>query len=176
MRLQKLFIAAGILAIIGFFIAGVANAAPDMSEWVGKWFSYKMTQKGILFDGSKFIKGSDKNSGYFFIHSWDSDEEDFEIYIYTQDDEGWQVVTEYLHFLAGNNLGFLVLYEDDENRFISLIQGKEKKGVLSSATIKTYGGIVLKSSDDGYAAGSVVLTGKMIDASKVKVPQDVIIP
>ena len=54
MRMQKSFFIAGMVLLLGFFIAGVADAAPDMSKWVGKWFSYSVTLKGIEFDGTSF--------------------------------------------------------------------------------------------------------------------------
>ena len=58
------------------------------------------------------------------------------------------------------------------SRLLAMIDGKEKKGVLSSATITTYGGLVVDGVTDesDFGIGSISLTAKMIDASKVKVP------
>lgn len=62
MRLQKTGFMIGILLLVGFFITGVATAAPDMSQWEGKWFSYTVTMKGIeiQLDGSGVTKASQK--------------------------------------------------------------------------------------------------------------------
>ena len=170
MRIQKAVFVVGILLLMGFFITGVANAAPDMSQWEGKWFSFTLTQKGIIFDGSKFIKASKKDSGYYQIESWNQAEENFLITVYAQNDGGWNVMTKYINFIAGNNLSFLFYVQDGEMQFVGQLQGKEKIGILSSATIKTYGGLVLAEDDNQRAVGSVVFTAKMIAESKVKAP------
>jgi hypothetical protein len=62
MRLQKVGSMIGILLFVGFFVTGVAAAAPDMSQWVGKWVSYTVIGKGIeiQLDGSGVTKSSIK--------------------------------------------------------------------------------------------------------------------
>jgi len=87
MLTKKSFIVVGMLLLLGFFIAGVADAAPDMSKWEGKWFSYTATVKGIEFDGTSFTKGGNKESGYFKIWNWDG--ENFQIDTYYLDDGIW---------------------------------------------------------------------------------------
>ena len=143
-----------------------------MSKWVGKWFSYKVTQKGIAYDGSKFMTGSTSESGYFQIVSWDGEAEQFQINAYHMDNGEWKTDAQVLDFYAGNNLSFLFSLENqtDGYAFVALVQGKEKAGILSSAVIKSYGGIVLDIEDDEYRAGTMTLTAKMVDASKVPVP------
>ena len=173
MRIQKTVFTVGILLIMGLCITGVTNAAAaasDMSQWVGKWFSFKMITKGIIFDGSNFIKASEKNSGYFKVESWNQGDEKFEITIYSQNNGGWEVMTQYMNYLAGNNLSFLFGFQDEEQQFVGQVVGKEKKGILSGASIQTYGGLVLAEDDNQRAIGSVVLKAKMIDESKVKAP------
>lgn len=171
MRIQKSVFVVGILLLMGFFITGVASAAaPDMSQWEEKWFSFQMTKKGIIFDGSKFIKASEKSSGYFKIESWNQAEEKFEITIYSQNNGGWDVMTQYINFIAGNNLTFLFWYQDEDQQFVAQMVGKEKNGIISSASITTYGGLVVSTDDNQHAIGSVVLKAKMIDESKVKAP------
>jgi hypothetical protein len=172
MRVQKTVFAAGILLLLGLFIAGVANAAPDMSKWEGKWFSYTATVKGIEYNGTSFTKGGNKESGYFKI--WDWDGENFQIDTYYFDDGVWNSDARTIEFLAGNDLKFLFLLQNEEDGFAiaAMIDGKEKKGDLSSATITTYGGLVVDgdTDDSDFGIGSVSLSAKMIDASKVKVP------
>ena len=170
MLTKKTVFAVGILLLMGFLVTGVADAAPDMSQWEGKWFSFQMTKKGIIFDGSKFIKGAEKSSGYFKIETWNQAEEKFEITIYSQNDGGWDVMTQYINYFGGNTLSFLFWYQDEENQFVGQLAGKEKGGILSSATVTTYGGIVLGEDNNQHAVGSVVLKAKMIDESKVKAP------
>jgi hypothetical protein len=177
MRRQKTFFVAGMVLLLGFFIAGVADAAPDMSKWVGKWFSYTVTMKGIGFDGTSFTKGSNKESGYFKI--WDWDGENFQVDTYYFEDGIWNPDTRTLEFLAGNDLKFLFLLQNEADgfAFAAMVDGKEKKGVLSSATITTYGGLVVDGDDDAsdFGIGAISLTAKMIDASKVKVSPDAIV-
>jgi hypothetical protein len=177
MRRQKTFFVAGMVLLLGFFIAGFAHAAPDMSKWEGKWFSYTATVKGIEFDGTSFAKGGSKESGYFKI--WDWDGENFQIDTYYLDDDNWNSDARTLVVLAGNDLKFFFLLQNEEDGFsiVAMVDGKEKKGVLSSATITSYGGLVVDgdTDDSDFGIGSVSLTAKMIDASKVKVPPAVIL-
>jgi hypothetical protein len=177
MRAQKTFFVAGMVLLLGLFIAGVADAAPDMSKWEGKWFSYTVTMKGIEFDGTSFTKGGNKESGYFKI--WDWDGENFHIDTYYIDEGEWDSDARTLEFLAGNDLKFFFLLQNeaDEFAFVAMVDGKQKNGVLSSAAITTYGGLIVDGDDDDndFGIGSVSLTAKMIDASKVKVPPAVIL-
>jgi hypothetical protein len=46
---------------------------------------------------------------------------------------------------------------------------------LSSATIKTLGGIALGNDGNEYGVGSANLTAKMVAESKVKVPSNVVL-
>jgi len=105
MRLQKSVFVVGILLLVGFFITGVANAAPDMSQWEGKWFSYTVTMKGIeiQLDGSGVTKASQKETGYFKIWDWDGVDK-FQIDNYYLDNGAWQSESKTLQFIAGNNL------------------------------------------------------------------------
>jgi hypothetical protein len=171
MRLQKSFMVLGILLFIGIFITGVANAAPDMSQWEGKWFSYKTVRKGIAFDGANFMKGSDKESGYFKMWEWDPVAEQFQIDVYFLDNGVWKAHTEAIDFFAGNELNFLFVLRNEEEgfAFVALVEGKEKKGILSSAKVTTFGGLVLQAEGNEYRAGNLVFTGTMVDVSKVKV-------
>ena len=67
--------------------------------------------------------------------------------------------------------------DTDGFAFAALVDGKQKNGVLSSATITTYGGLIVDGDDDDndFGIGAISLTAKMIDASKVKVPPAVIL-
>jgi hypothetical protein len=172
MRIQKSAIVIGFLLFVGLFITGVANAAPDMSQWVGKWFSYTVTVKGIeiQLDGSGLKKSSTKEVGYFKILDWDGD--NFQIDSYFLKNGAWQSDTLTLQFIAGNNLTFLFLVQqgtDEFYEFACLMQGKAKNGLLSSATITTYGGFLLDtdSEDNDVGAGNISLTAKMVAESKV---------
>jgi hypothetical protein len=182
--MRKRVLVVGILLLIGIFTAGIANAvvlspAPDnMSKWVGKWFSYKVTQKGLAYDGSKFMTGSTNESGYFQIVSWDGTAEQFQIDVYYLDNGVWENDTQVLDFYAGDDLNFLFILqnETDGYAFVALVKGKEKNGDISSATIKSYGGIVLDVEDGEYRAGSMTLSAKMVDSSKVKIAGDTKLP
>jgi len=177
MRLRQTVFTVAILLFIVIFITGVANAAPDMSQWEGKWFSYKVVRKGIAFDGAKFMKGSDKESGYFKIWAWDPTAEKFQIDIYFLDNGEWKADTKAIDFFAGNDLNFLFVLqnEGDGFAFVALIEGKWKNGILSSAKVTTFGGLVLEVDGNEYRAGNFILTGTMVDVSKVKVPMGMIL-
>jgi hypothetical protein len=177
MRLQKSFMMSGILLFIGIFITGVANAAPDMSQWDGKWFSYKVIRKEIAFDGSIFMKDSVKESGYLKIWDWDPITEKFEIDVYFLDNGVWKAHTEAIDFFAGNDLNFLFVLKNEEDgfEFVALIEGKRKNGIVSSANVTSFGGLVLKVDGNEYRAGNLVLTGTMVDVSKVKIPTGMIL-
>jgi hypothetical protein len=177
MRIRKIVFAAGVLLLIGLFTAGIANAVPvgpapdNMNKWVGKWFSYKVTQKGIAYDydSSKFMTGGDNESGYFQIVSWDSGTEQFQINAYHMDNGERKTDTQVLDFYAGNDLNFLFVLENEADgyAFVALVNGKEKGNDIISATVKSYGGIVVEQDDDEYRAGTMTLTAKMVAASKV---------
>lgn len=180
MHTKKSFLIVGIILLIGCFITGIANAAPDMSQWVGKWFSYTVTMKGIEIerDGSSITRRSIKETGYFKIWAWDG--ENFQFDNYYLDNGVWQSDSGTLQFMAGNNLTFLLVLQDiatDEVKvFTSLMQGKEKNGLLNSATITTYGGIILDTDheDNDVGAGSISLSAKMVADYKVKVPSNAV--
>jgi hypothetical protein len=174
MRIQKAFFVAGILFVIGLFITEVANAA-DMNQWIGKWFSYTVRIKGIEIesDGSGISKGSSKESGFLKITGCDGDS--CQIDSYWLDSGVWQSDTQTIKIIAGNYLNFLFVIrnETDESgeTFIiaALMQGSEKNGMISSAIITTYGGIMIDTDneDNDVGAGNVTLTAKMVAESKV---------
>lgn len=179
MRLEKTGFTIGILLLVGFFLTGVANAAPDMSQWEGKWFSYTATVKGIQIqlDGSGVRKGGSKEIGYFKI--WDWDGVNFQIDTYYLYNGEWQSDARTIQFIAGNNLTFLFVIQNGTDEFYeiaALMQGKEKNGLLSSATITTYAGIMLDTDneDNDVGAGNISFTAKMVAESKVKVPSNVV--
>ena len=171
---QKIGFAMTILILVILLTTGASNAeAPDMSQWLGEWFSYKVTMKGIAvnIDGSGIQKGSGSESGYLKITGWNQTDEYFTVNIYFLEDGAWQTDPQILKFMAGNNLTFLFLVKDEEGEegviIAALMQGKLKKDVLSSASIKSYAGITVENDDGNIKAGSVSLTGKMIPESKV---------
>jgi hypothetical protein len=174
MKTRKVFLTLWILGIAMFFLSTVtiAYAQPDMTAWVGKWFSYQITTKGVAFTGSNFVKGSQKQKGYFKVTSWDPDQEMFQLDVYFLDDVGWHATTETLYFYAGTDLNFVFAAATSTTSFLGIVTGKEKNGVLSSATVNSLGGYVLEADERGFSAGSLTLKGKMVDESKV--PQEVI--
>jgi hypothetical protein len=183
MRTQKAVLLVGILLLVGFFITGLAHAAPNMNKWEGTWFSYTVSVKGIEMesDGSGIKKGSSKESGYFKISGCDGGS--CQIDSYWLDSGVWKSDTQTIQIIAGNDLNFLFVlqkgtFESDEALIIAaLMQGREKNGIISSATITTYGGIIIDTDDEDSdtGVGTVSLTGKLIAESKVKVPSNVIL-
>ena len=169
MRLRQTLVTTGLLLFVGLFITGLADAAPDMSQWEGKWFSYTLTMKGVTIDldGSSIKKGGNKESGYFKI--WDWDGENFQIDSYNLNNGVWETNTQIIHFIAGNSLTFLFQVQNETDGFImaALMQGEQKNGILSSATITTYGGLLIENEDSYVGAGTISLKAKMVAESKV---------
>jgi hypothetical protein len=182
MRSRKVLIALWIFAAMFFLsTAGIAYAQPDMTPWLGKWFSYNMTTKGVAFTGSSFLKGSQKENGYLEVRAWDPYQETFQVAVYFLDDVGWHATTETFYYYEGTGLNFVFAVHSttDSNsttEILGIVTGKEKDGVLQSATIKSLGGYLVEADEGGFRAGSLTLKGKMVDESKIKVPPEVIIP
>jgi hypothetical protein len=182
MRTRKVLITLWIFAVMCFvWTAGIAYAQPDMTPWIGKWFSYKMTTKGVAFTGSSFVKGSQQENGYLNVRSWDPDQETFQVDVYFLDDRGWHASTESFYYYAGTGLNFVFAVHSttDSNsvtEFLGIATGKEKNGILKSATVKPLGGYIVEADEGVFSAGSIKFNGKLVDESKVKVPPEVIMP
>jgi len=179
---NKIGIVMVFIALLLMLSSQVCAAPPDMSQWVGKWFSVKTTQKGTGFDTSvsKFYKDSGSESAYMNIWNWDPIKQEFQFDFcqFDKDDGQWSIENLKFDFLAGTNVKFLWLYDgrdkDGGNEgtvFTALMEGKEKNGMLQSANIKTLGGAFVDIYDDDtkVSAGTFTITGKMIASSKVPV-------
>ncbi len=170
--------------IIGGLVVGEVYAQPpDMSQWVGKWFGLKSTQKGTTFRPSEstFLKDSASGPTYMKIFNWDPSNEEFLADVYFKDNGFWKAQTITFRFLAGTDVKFLWLHESfdqtgEGQAFTATMEGKEKNGILQGANVKTLGGsYVIVDQVNNTSAGSLSLTGKMIDVSKVPVPANIII-
>jgi hypothetical protein len=161
----------------------------NMSQWVGKWFSIKERDlNGITFSMPDAKFGKQKNSaskkGYLHIWNWapDTRELHFDYYVFIENEGTWAAYSDTLEFFAGTDMRFFFRYHRADNSqvtaFNGIIEGSVKKGTLQGGTMKTFGGYYLNVSEDDtlYAAGKEAITGKIIDASKVPVPFNIIIP
>ena len=175
------------IALLLMLSSQVCAAPPDMSQWVGKWFSLKTKQNGTGFDTSvsKFFKDSVSESAYINIWNWDPINQEFQFDLCQLDktDGKWSVEENLIiSFLTGTNVKFLWSYDSldkDGNKegtvFTAVMEGREKNGMLQSANIKTLGGAIVNIYDDTkVSAGSFTVTGKMIASSKVPVDCSVI--
>jgi hypothetical protein len=176
------------VVVIGFLAIRETYAQPpDMSQWVGKWFRLKSTQKGITFNpsDSNFLKNSEVGIKYMKIWNWDPNNKDFRSDIYFQDLAVWKAQTMTFRFLAGTDVKFILLFfwlradfveETSKGQAITVImEGKQKNGILQGANVNTLGGGYVLVDAGSASAGSFSLIGKMIDVSKVPVPADTII-
>lgn len=186
MRARKVFILGCIFTIIigGLVVGEVYAQPPDMSQWVGKWFGLKSTQRGTTFrfSESTFIRDSGVVPTYMKIFNWDPTHEEFLADIYFKDNGFWKAQTITFRFLAGTDIKFLWLHDSldvqtGEGRvFTAMMEGKENNGILQGAKIKTLGGsYLIVDQVNNTSTGSLRLTGKMIDVSKVPVPANLII-
>jgi hypothetical protein len=157
--------------------------APDMSQWVGKWFSLKGTTKGIAFSEpeSKFSSDTGGGTVYMEIWNWDANTGEFQFDTYQKNTDGtWKTKTNSFHFFAGTAVKFLLWYEESndnaETAFTAVISSTQKNGILTGATFKSLGGLYTDVSSDStqYSAGVQMVNGNVIAASKVPVPPDVI--
>jgi hypothetical protein len=157
--------------------------APDMSQWVGKWFSLKGTTKGIAFSepDSKFSSDTGGGTVYMEIWNWDANTGEFQFDTYQKNTDGtWKTKTNSFHFFAGTAVKFLLWYEESndnaETAFTAVISSTQKNGILTGATFKSLGGLYTDVSSDStqYSAGVQMVNGNVIVASKVPVPPDVI--
>ncbi len=173
------------IVVVGVLVVCEAYAQPpDMSQWVGKWFGLKSTQKGTTFKFSEsaFLKDSGGGPVYMKFFNWNPSSEEFLADVYFKDSGFWKAQTITLHFLAGTDVKFLWLHQSFDEQtgegqaFTATMEGKEKNGVLLSSNVKTLGGCyVIVDQQNNTSAGSFSLTGKMIDVSKVPVPANLII-
>jgi hypothetical protein len=185
MREWKVFILGCILTIIIGSLAAVEVFAqpPDMSQWVGKWFGLKSTQKGATFrfSDSTFLRDSGGGPTFMKIFKWDLNNKEFLADVYFNDNGVWKAQTITFRFLAGTDVKFLWLYESfdatgEGQAFTAILQGKKKNSILQGAKLKTLGGCyVIVDQVNNTSTGSLRLTGKMIDVSKVPVPANIII-
>ncbi len=159
------------------------GSTPDMSAWVGKWFKVTETNTGFSAGNSGGGLMNDHLSivGYVKLWGWDQTNGVLQGDGYMQDAQTGQWISEpfMLNFIAGSNLDFLCSSEvtgDLTMRFTARMQGKERNGVLGSATFKTLGGYYIEvsraSGSPEYFAGGLSITGKLIPESKVPVPAD----
>jgi len=186
MRMKK----TGLIVLVAWLwivFAGLssAEAQPNMSLWVGQWFKIKFKQKGYDFNGEKMSQDWD-NIEYTYLNVWDWDPAtgDLDVDLYYQPTYGsdWIVTSDKLRFFTGTNLEFLATFDhasiSTALTFLAKIEGKVKNVGLKSAKLEDLGGYYLEidASSNIRRGLQITLTGDLIEASKVKVPPEVIIP
>ena len=186
MNVKKVFVVAGMsIMILVIAAVGMVNAQPDLSIWEGRWFTVNINVKGVAYDGFALINFREKNVGYWKIIGWNPGTEELEVDVYEYDDESlqWERIIIFLHFHAGSELDFVcnLLQQDafKTDAFTARITGRERRGMLSSATFKGLGGCSweiddVPGSNERWTVGAS-LRGKMISAEKVPVPPGVIV-
>jgi len=186
MRMKK----TGLIVLVAWLwivFAGLssAEAQPNMSLWVGQWFKIKFKQKGYDFNGEKMSQDWD-NIEYTYLNVWDWDpatgDLDVDLYYQPTYASDWIVTSDKLRFFTGTNLEFLATFDhasiSTALTFLAKIEGKVKNVGLKSAKLEDLGGYYLEidASSNIRRGLQITLTGDLIEASKVKVPPEVIIP
>ena len=181
MKKSTVLISLSVAVLFGFLTVGTVYAdPPDMSQWVGKWFSVKLTLKRTAFNtsDSKFYQDPGGGPRYMKIWNWDPIKQEFQIDFceFDTDIDNWSVNNLRFLFLAGTNDKFLWsgggCAEDGEKErglLVAVMEGSKKNGVLKGANIKTLGGAAVNMDNGNISAGSSNLSGKMIDSSKIPV-------
>lgn len=186
MNVKKVVVVAGMsIMILVISAVGVVNAQPDLSIWEGRWFKVTINVKGVAYDGFELINFREKIVGYWKVFQWDAGAEELEVDVYEYDGESlqWERIIIFLHFHAGSPLDFVCWFLQQDvfktDAFTGRITGREKGGILSSATFKGLGGCSweiddVQGSDERWTVGAS-LKGKMIPAEKVPVPSGLIV-
>ncbi len=160
--------------MVGIFLGCLTFStahAQDMAIWTGKWF--KLTTKYSGYSGAiSSYKETEVN--YLKILNVDETNKVINFLNYFYEEYEWQIESVDFHYFGGSSLDFLCYYFECEGEdrycfgFTGRIQGKMKKGILTSATIKSLGGF--EWDVYGGAAG-VTVTGSLIPESKL--PPDI---
>jgi len=177
----------GVLAVV-FFLGciglGTAHAQPDMSLWVDQWFKIKFKQKGYDFNGERLTSDWDNNEySYLKVWNWDPATGDLDVDLYYQPTyvSDWIVTSDKLRFFTGTNLEFLCTFDHVSSTtaltFLAKIEGKVKNVGLKSAKLEDLGGYYLEidASSNVRRGLELTLSGELIEATKVKVPPEIIL-
>jgi len=156
---------------------------PDLTDWVGKWFRVTEKAKGYRYARPQLSKTSAGHTGYLKFWEWDPLNSVLKGDRYEQDAQSGQWVSEPfdLHYLAGSDIDFLCWSEVSGNMtvlFTARVQGKKKGDMLQRASLKSMGGYYMeKSAGDvspEYWTGGLSVTGTLVPASSVPVPEGVL--
>jgi hypothetical protein len=129
--------------------------------------------------------GTDRENivAYLNFTTWDSQQNVLQGQLYQQDSSKGQWVQEpiTLRFIDGTPTDFLCWSQvngDTTAGFTARIQGKQRGGILTSATFTTLGGYYFQINSTGGASGSqqflageISVNGSFVPASKVPVPK-----
>ncbi len=183
MRKTGLIVLVAWLSIIWVGLS-TADAQPDMSLWLDQWFKIKFKQKGYDFNGER-MSGDQDNIEYTYmkVWNWDPATGDLDVDLYYQPTyvADWIVVSDKLRFFTGTNLEFLATFDYASSTlaftFLAKIEGKLKNLGLKSAKLESLGGYYLQTdSGSNVSRGlQITLSGDIIEATKVKVPPEIIV-
>ena len=135
-----------------------SSDSPDMTIWVGKWFKVTLRNAGY-YDETQGLTGErQKVVGYLKIRGWDSANKILQADLYGRNDVGeeWWVISIPLHYILGSDLDFICWSQvvgEVTYGFTARIKGRERGGVLRSATFKTLGGYHVQVNQVGTASG-----------------------
>jgi hypothetical protein len=150
---------------------------PDMTAWVGTWFSVNVVNAGY-YDESQGLTGrKSRIKGFLDITGWDPEAKVLQARLFGQESSNggsWWSMDMPLQFQSGSPLKFVCAAQvntgDVQYAFTARIVGKmTKKGALKAGTFNTLGGYHLQpSADDSEdAAGWLSIKGKLIQESAV---------
>jgi hypothetical protein len=166
--------------MVGIFLGCLTFStahAQDMSIWIGKWFKLTVKSSGYSINESEAISSyKETEVNYLKILNVDETNKVINFLNYFYHDDEWQGESVDFHYFGGSSLDFLCYYFEceggEEDRycfgFTGRIQGKMKKGILTSATIKSLGGFEWNVP---RGAAGVTVTGSLIPESKL--PPDI---
>ena len=175
MKISKVWL---VSLMVGIFLGCLTFStahAQDMSIWIGKWFKLTVKSSGYSINESEAISSyKETEVNYLKILNVDETNKVINFLNYFYHDDEWQGESVDFPYFGGSSLDLLCSYFGTEGGgaylfgFTARIQGKMKKGILTSATIKSLGGF--EWDVYGGAAG-VTVTGSLIPESKL--PPDI---
>ena len=174
MKRTKVKLGVLVLAVLAVCLGFSTSQAQDMDAlWRGKWFRATVTYSGKYTNGSGVLLAyREKEVDYLKILSVDEGNKVVNLLNYIYEDGQWQEESVDWYYTGGNSLDFLCYYfvcEGEDHRycfgFTGRVQGKMKGGIVTSATIKSLGG--LEWNDYDNEAAGVTFSAKSISESKL---------
>lgn len=164
-------------AVAGILLLLASPVAADPGVWVGRWFKVTIALNRQHLTSSGVRPDRQRGTAYGKVESWNATDGTFAttFHFYAPDSRTWFVRSVDVAVFAGSDLDLFVTATSatslQEIAFTGRLQGKQKGGVLKSASFRSLGGYSWEIDDvpgsNERWIGAFSLGGKMVDESKV---------